>query len=329
MVNPNSLRVRPILLFSPCTFFQAGFTGEASSTCFIFQSICNRGVWSVTMTMCVWSRQSTWSLWGYCPLSWLWWLMRSKTTYQPPPSSTCLLVASHCADFAKCLGPQASCSQSSHGQRRTRTNHGTTVSTSTWRWKTKMWWKRPVPSVMISQVNKSVISHIMTVQLFVNPLQEVQVAFCLSPWWMPQQSVLGLAWGHEGAMTDISAVSAGTGLVVRGSMTDFSAVSARTGLVIRVPWLTSQQSVLGLAWSWGCHDGHLRGQCWDWPGHEGAMMDSSVVSAWTGLARSWGCHVGLLGSQCWDWPGHGGAMTDFSSVSSGTGLIMRVHCMTS
>ena len=153
-MSPNSWGVRctPLKKILTHSLSFGGFAGEASSTCFIFQSICNRGAWSVTMTTCAWSHQSTWSLWACCPLSWQESLTRSRTAYPPPPSFMCPPVASHCVDYAKCLGRQTLCSQSSHGQWRTRTNHGTTASMSTWRWKTRMWWTRPVLSVMMFQV---------------------------------------------------------------------------------------------------------------------------------------------------------------------------------
>ena len=61
------------------------------------------------------------------------------------------------------------------------------------------------------------------------------------------------------------------------------AVSSGTGLVTRVPWQRFQHSVLGLAWTLGCHDKHLSGQFWDWSGHQGATINISAVSSLTDL----------------------------------------------
>ena len=79
----------------------------------------------------------------------------------------------------------------------------------------------------------------------------------------------------------------------QSTMTNISAVSSGTGLVIRVQQQTSRQSVLGLIWSPWSHDKHLSAHFWDW---------------------SSGCHDDHLCSQPLDQPGQHGATTIISAV---------------
>ena len=128
-------------------------------------------------------------------------------------------------------------------------------------------------------------------------------------------------------------------------MTNISAVSCGTGLVTRMPWQTSRRSGLGLVWSPGGHDKHLGSQFWNWSGHQGTMTKISAVSAGTGmdtgvpwqtsqrsvLGLVWSpeYHDKHLSGQLWDWSGHQGAMTNISAVSSWTDLVTMVPWQTS
>ena len=113
--------------------------------------------------------------------------------------------------------------------------------------------------------------------------------------------VLGLVWSpgcHDkhlgGQFWDLSGH--------QGAMTNISAVSSGTGLDIRVPRQTSRGSVLGLVWTPKHHDKHLSSHFWDWSGHQGTMSDDKHLSG-----------------QFWDWSCHQSTMTNISAVISGTG----------
>ena len=104
--------------------------------------------------------------------------------------------------------------------------------------------------------------------------------------------VLGLVWSpgcHDkhlgGQFWDLSGH--------QGAMTNISAVSSGTGLDIRVPRQTSRGSVLGLVWTPKHHDKHLSSHFWDW---------------------SSGCHDEHLCSQSLDQLGQLGATTIISAV---------------
>ena len=132
------------------------------------------------------------------------------------------------------------------------------------------------------------------------------------PWQTSWRSVLGLVWSpgchdkhlsgqfwdwsrHQGAKTNISGVSSGTGLDTEAPWQ--TSQQSFLGLVwspgYHEWWQTSQRSVLGLVLSPEYHDKHLSSHFWDW---------------------SSGCHDEHLCSQSLDQLGQLGATTIISAV---------------